>query len=236
MSPYSLLCTTANTHGSLTLSSSLTFSSVGHVVSTKWGKRVSGFITDPHGWLTIQPTTSLAIVHNDVPPALARQVRRDGEYIIIYILWYIITYICLRVQQGQPVIHMSGLSAQLDMWNAYLLHIWEHANTGIRNAEACLVRPCVDICHIQWCIWIYVCKGHDWAHICLTYVRGWTCPTLLIQPGDGPTRSGQVTLRWVNPNPNPNWYHDGNFTYNFRFLFQDHPYDGWLGWGIICYI
>ena len=36
-------------------------------------------------------------------------------------------------------------------------------------------------------------------------------------PGDvcypKPTRSGQVTLR--------NGYHDGNFTYNFRFLFQD---------------
>ena len=147
----------------------------------KWGKRVSGFITDPHGWFTIQPTTSLAIVHNDVPPALARQVRRDREYIIIYILWYIITYICLRV----AVIHIC------------LSHVWplstaRHVKcisdciygsmpTGIRNAEACLVRPCVDICHIQWCIWIYVCKGHDWAHICLTYLRGWTCPTLLIQ-------------------------------------------------------
>ena len=87
MAPYSL-CITANTHGSLTLSSSLTFTSVGHVVSTKWGKRVSGFITDPHGWLAIQPTISLAIVHNDVSPALARQVRRDREYIIIYIMIY----------------------------------------------------------------------------------------------------------------------------------------------------
>jgi len=138
--------------------------------------------------------------------------------IYIYIMIYNYIYICLRVQQGQPVIHMSGLSAQPDMWNAYLLHIWEHANTGIRNAEACLVRPCVDICHIQWCIWIYVCKGHDWAHICLTYVRGWTCPTLLIQPGDvcyPNSRHGQGRSPYVN------WYHDGNFTYNFRFLFQD---------------
>jgi hypothetical protein len=151
----------------------------------KWGKRVSGFITDPHGWFTIQPTTSLAIVHNDVPPALARQVRRDREYIIIYILWYIITYICLRVAGPTSDPHMPftclasqhSQTCEMHIW----LHIWEHANTGIRNAEACLVRPCVDICHIQWCIWIYVCKGHDWAHICLTYLRGWTCPTLLIQ-------------------------------------------------------
>ena len=99
---------------------------------TKWGKRVSGFITDPHGWFTIQPTTSLAIVHNDVPPALARQVRRDREYIIIYILWYIITYICLRVAGPTSDPHMPftclasqhSQTCEMHIW----LHIWEHAN------------------------------------------------------------------------------------------------------------
>ena len=92
------MCATANTHGSRPCSTrnqthrhaslcsaAVTLSSMGHVVSTKWGKRVCGFITDPHGCLIIQPTTSPAIVHNDVSPALARQVRRDRGYIIKYI-------------------------------------------------------------------------------------------------------------------------------------------------------
>lgn len=163
-------------------------------------------------------------------PSCSCSSSQEGRGIYTYILWYIITYI-----------YVWGFS-RANQWSTCLasqhnstceMHIWEHANTGIRHAEACLVRPCVDICHIQWCIWIYVCKGHDWAHICLTYVRGWTCPTLLIQrPVTSviPSRHGQGRSPYVT----------GTMMVILLITLDSFsrtvPFDGWLGIGIICYI
>jgi len=88
----------------------------------------------------------------------------------------------------------------------------------VQNVEVCPARPCVDIYHIQLCIWIYVCKGHDWTHICLTYVHGWTFPHLLIQRSVTSVIPLPDTVRVVFTLRN--WYHDGNFTFNIRSIFQ----------------
>ena len=181
MSTYSLLCTTANTHGSLTLSSSLTFSSVGHVVY-EMGETCE-WIHYGSTWMIYHPTHHFFGYSTQWRPSCSCPSSQEGQGIYNYIHIMIYNYIYMFQGSSDPHMPFTCLASQhsqtceMHIW----LHIWEHANTGIRNAEACLVRPCVDICHIQWCIWIYVCKGHDWTHICLTYLWGWTCPTLLIQ-------------------------------------------------------
>ena len=94
-------------------------------------------------------------------------------------------------------------------------HVWplittRHVKCIVQNAEACPVRPCVDICHIQ-CIWIYVCKGYDWSH-------------------------KRARLNLVMSSPYVTGTMMVNLHLNLDPFSRTVPYEGRLGKEIICYI